>query len=381
MAVLYSDYIAALKSGVYKPIIQIDWLRPDETVYQTLTTNLENSSGTLTAQRVNGQRRSLDFTIINTDKTYIPNPDGIWIRQKFKLYLGLNINGEDFLLPQGIFVLENPAVTSNFSETKIAIKSLDKFSIMDGTLGGELDSTFIIPVGSNIQAAVQNILSLSGDPQSPIFYTGWVAEVTPYTIIKERGNGTLGEIIVDLAGMLSALVYYDEEGRLNFVPDVKDFEKASVWDFTTEEVNYQGATYTQEFAKVFNECIVVGDNINGATVTAMTKNMNLTSPTSIPNVGFTRPLIITDPIINTVPLAQVRSEYELRQVMRVLASSNMNSIPMYHLNPEDVITITDVKNLGLNEQRLIVNGFSLPLQIGAQMTIDAADTAELAFTT
>jgi hypothetical protein len=252
---------------------------------------------------------------------------------------------------------------------------------MDGTLGGELDSTFIIPVGSNIQAAVQNILSLSGDPQSPIFYTGWVAEVTPYTIIKERGNGTLGEIIVDLAGMLSALVYYDEEGRLNFVPDVKDFEKASVWDFTTEEVNYQGATYTQEFAKVFNECIVVGDNINGDTVTAMTKNMNLTSPTSIPNVGFTRPLIITDPIINTVPLAQVRSEYELRQVMRVLASSNMNSIPMYHLNPEDVITITDVKNLGLNEQRLIVNGFSLPLQIGAQMTIDAADTAELAFTT
>jgi len=381
MSVTFNDYINALKSGVYKPVIRIDWLRPDETVYQTLTTSLENSGGTLSAQRVNGQRRSLDFSIINLDKTYIPNPDGIWVRQKFKLYLGLEINGEDFLLPQGVFVLENPAVSSNYSESKVAIKSLDKFSLLDGTLGGELNSTYIIPIGSSILAAIQNVLTIAGDPQQPIFYTGWLAEVMPYTIIKELGNGTLGDILNDLAGMLSALVYYDEEGRLNFVPDVKDYEKASYWDFTTEEVNYLGSTYTYEFSKIFNECLVVGDNINGATVIAITQNTNLMNPNSIPNLGFKRTLVVSDSIIDTLVLAKERSEYELRNVMRVLASSNMNAIPMYHLNPDEVITITDIKNLGLDAQRLIINGFSLPLQIGGTMTIDAADTAELAFTT
>jgi hypothetical protein len=180
--------------------------------------------------------------------------------------------------------------------------------------------------------------------------------------------------------MLSAYVYYDVEGRLNFVPgNVLDNTKPSNWDFTTDEVNYGGSTYAQEFAKVYNACLVIGDNINGATVEYKTKNENLLSNTSIPNLGFERTKVITDNLLNTVSLAEQRSSYELRQIMRVLSSVNLTAIPMYHLEPDGVITLTDIKNLNLSKERFIINGFSIPLKIGSTMTIDAAKTAELLF--
>lgn len=378
----YATYISALKSGTTKPRVSIELLRKeDESAYSEITSDIENSSGNLTATRQNGVRKSIDLTLINIDGKYIPDFDNqvLWFGQKFRLNLGLNIDGIDCMIPQGIFVLDNPTLNSEFSSSTVNIRGLDKFALLDGTLGGELTYTYIIPVGSNIYSVIKNLLIIGNDKKEPILDSVWMSEITPYTITKEMGSGTIGEILIELAGMLSANCFYNELGQFVFEPDKQDSIKGSGWDFTTEEFAYQGSNLELKYSEIYNAVLVVGDNINGTLVSYKAQNNNLLSKTSIPNLGVERIKHIQDVNITTLQQATDRANYELKRTIAMQASGSLSCIPMYHLNIDDVITLTDVKNLKLDSKRFLMSGYNIPLQIGGKMSVNIVDSTEFPF--
>ena len=377
------DYLNALENNVRKPIIKIEFLRyDDETPYAEITGDLINGSGNLTVNNVNGVRRAVDFSLINVSGDYIPSPDTIWLRQKIKLYLGLNIDDSDFFIEQGVFVLDDPASISNFSEKRLDIKAIDKFSLLDGSLGGEIDANYIIPAGTNILSAIKAVLQPSTDalkevvydPILPVLDIAFASITTPYSIEKSAGD-TMGDIIIELAEMVSANVYYNEHGQLVFEQDFKDNIKGSLYDFSTEEFNYGGSTITYKFNKVYNAVKVIGDNVNGATYTATVENNNLQSPTSIPNVKFMRIKVITDTNIYSNALAQTRAEYELKRLTNLLNEISITSVPMYHLDVDKVITLTD-SSQGLDRYRYLINSISIPLSTGGSMTVTCARSVD-----
>lgn len=370
MSITFNDYIIALKSGKYQPIAKVEWLRSeDESVYSEFTADILD--GNLTVNKQNGVRRSVNITLKNTNATYIPNPDRFWINQKFKLYLGLRINDEDFLLPQGVFVLANPEVVSEFSRTVTSISGIDKFALLDGQLGGELDGIYQIPVGFNINNTIRSILILVKDRKTPVLQSTIIG--TPYTIIHEYGS-TYGSIILELSGLLSRNCYYDADGHFIFEDDVLDITKGSQWDFTTEEFLYLGGRQEYNFVNIFNKILVIGDNINGDIATGVAINDNLLSDTRIQLIG-TRIKVIQDNIISTGALALNRAIYELRKYIAIHSSVKITSIPMYHLTADSVITLTD-SSLNLNKERFVIQGFSLPLTIGGKMSITAVKAQE-----
>lgn len=377
------DYYKILNTQSRIPKVRVELLhREDESVYKSITSDLVNTSGSLTIHNTNGTRRHLDLTIQNIDGENLPDIDGFWLGSKIKLWLGEEINGEDFWLPQGVFVLKNPEAESRTNSKTLHISAIDKFGVLDGQVGGEINSTYIVPVGSNIYTVLRELLNgtstvnLPTDIKIPVLDQHYASEVTPYTIRKEIGD-LIGNVFLELQGMLSANVFYNVNGEMVFEQDSNDDTKGSLWDFGTEEFNYLGATRTYRFDEVYNAVLVIGDNIDGNLAFFEARNENPASPTSIQNVGYQRTFVIEDSVINTDALAEDRANYELKRMTALYSDISLSCVPMYHLDVDNVITLTD-PSLGLNRDRFLINEIVLPFTQDGQMTIQASKTSELA---
>lgn len=369
----FQDYLNELTKTTRHPIIKLEFLRFDESVEKTITTDLR-LTGSLNINKKNGVRRSMSVSLDNVTKQYIPSLDsGIWLGRKVKLYLGLRVNGEDYFLPSGVFVMDDPTITSDGTTE---LNCIDKYSLLDGTLAGSIDSIIIINAGTTIANALQTIMTISQDPQPIIIDIALASETLPYKIIHEEGS-TLGDIIDEIALAYSANVYYNEEGVLVFEKEIDDATKGSIWDFTVDlnETNYQGGNRRFKLSDVFNKIIVIGDNINGAIARASVSNNDLLSDTSIPNVGFERVKVITDNIIYNSTLALERGKYELKRLTVSLSELPISSIPLYHLDVDRVVKISD-PYLDCDEKRLVINSISIPFN-NSSMSLGLVDTFEI----
>lgn len=377
--ITFDDYLKAIKSSTIKPRIKIEFLYPDETVKEEITEDISTNGGNLSINFQNGVRRSCNVSLINISKKYIPSPNTIWIRNKFKLWLGLEINGEDYFIPQGVFVVRNPEISSNYSEKLMNLTGIDKFALLDGSLGGELDSIYQIPVGTNIYSVIKDILILAGDTIPPLLDSKYKDEVSPYTLRKETG-GTLGDILIELAGMLSANIYYNENGQFVFEEgstDIIDNIKPSIWDFTTEEFEYLGSNVIYQFESIYNDVLVIGDNVDGNIATGRATNTNLLSPTRTQLIGK-RTKVIEDNIIYSDDLALQRANYELKRLIMLQSKTVIKSTPIFHLEVNKVITLTD-SYYDFDFTRFLIQSINIPFSLGSQIDIDVVNSVELNF--
>jgi hypothetical protein len=374
----FQDYITTLNSGTYKQKIKLELLRSDETVQKEITSSLANTTGNLSIQRANGLRRNCNFNIINLDGTYIPNIDNyFWVRQKFQLYLGLELSdGTDYWISQGIFILNDPLVSSNRSESYISINATDKFGILTET-GGELSEIYQIPVGTNVIDAINSILVLINDPKEPIIDVSLVGETVPYTMIYQASD-KIGQILIDLAQLYSCSIYYNNFGQLVVEKDIDDEIKPSIWDFTTEQFLYRGATNKYKFSEVFNSVLVVGANINGSIYSYKAQDLNLLSNTSIPNLGFERIYRYESDTLDSLQKVTDLANYILKRKIAIQNEVQINSIPMYHLDVDQIITLTDT-NLDLSRERFLVNSLDIPLKTGSEISINCVKSKEIPF--
>jgi len=385
----YEQYLAKISSQTRKLKVKVVFLRDEnETDAFEFTEDLDSSSGSVSIQRQNGIRRTCDLTLINNNGDYFPNFDsGIWWRRKFQVFMGIDcqsnvalqdIGEEDiYWTSQGVFCLENPRVISNFSSKTVTIRGSDKFCVIDGTLGGETDGTYIVPVGTNILTAVQAVLNLVGDKKAPILDATLTSNTTPYTIEVSMG-GSLSEVLIQLAGMVSANVYYNTEGQLVFAVDELDNTKPSLFDFTDEDFLYMGASQEYKFSELYNSVLVVGDNINGNIFDQRVQYNNLLSPVSIPNMGFERVKVIEDPNINTDERALLRANYELKRLVCLQSAIDVSCIPIFHLDVDNVFTLTDL-SMDLDNTRFLINSLTVPLQTSGSMSLNAVAVQEIDF--
>lgn len=375
--VTFQDYLNEIEKSVRSPIIKIELLRADESPMSEVISDI-GIDGSLNIQNNNGIRRSVGFSLDNYYKNYFPELDSpIWIGKKFKLYMGYRINGEDFFLPQGVFVMDDPSVDSE--SNTIHVSAIDKFGLLDGTLGGELDSILIINAGVTVYNAVKSVMLLSNDTKPIIIDTAVASSTLPYQIIKETGD-TIGSILVELANAFSCNVYYNENGSLVFEKDISDAIKGSIYDFTVDEseVNYSGGNTRHKFADVFSACLVIGDNVNGLIATGEVLNNDLLSDTSIPNIGYKRTLVIYDDIIYNSTLAIERAKYELKRASVVGTEGGLTCVQMYHFDVDRVIRITNDR-LNFIGKRTLINSINIPFD-NSNMSLQLVDTFETTLT-
>lgn len=374
MAVTFDDYLNHLyTSKIRTPIFKIEFLRQDETVLKDISGYMLNTSGVLNISNTNGVRRNMSIDINNIDKSFLPDPDLLPIRQKFRLWTGLEIEGEDYLIKQGVFVLRNPRYLMSGSQNTFSLSGIDKFGLADGTLGGETDGIYNIPVGTSIPEAIRSILVPSDSWKNEIFYDGIVpyidpifdSELTPYTLEISAGT-PVSELLIKLAEMVSANIYYNVDGQLVVEKDVPDSNKPAVFDFEAGDINWIETSKVYQYEDVYNAVLVKGVNVNGVNISYEEVNNNLYSDTAIQYMGK-RTKTITDSNITTVPRLQDRARYDLKRLSKIQNSQSFTSVPVYHINADEIVNITDSKQ-NTNRERNLVNSLSIPLTTGGTMS-------------
>lgn len=397
MALTFYDYLEAVKKPVLVPCLKLEWLNPDDSIAYEITTDLYNTNGTLNVTNQSGCRRTFNLQIHNVDGKYDIDVNKVWLGQKVKLYLGLYIEGTPYLIQQGVFYLTNPTDIMNTAENCIQLNCTDKWSYLDGSLFGNLDGIYKVPVNSDIFDAIKALLLTdrgngvpidSTKPNISTFFNtkmttlsnGELVSVlkTPFTATIDKGQ-TFADVLLQFNTMLAGVVYYDTVGRLNVEPnetDLLDKDKEILYKFDQNNSDILGKSQEFKFTEVFNDILCVGATTNGYLAKGRATNNNIKSDLCVQRIGK-KTKVYEDTNYYSDGLCQDWANYLLRNNTILQTSFSLQTIPLYHLDVNKLITITNTK-YHLKEEKFLINSLSIPLGLG-QMTISATSINELEF--
>ena len=397
MALTFYDYLEAVKKPVLVPCLKLEWLNPDDSIAYEITTDLYNTNGTLNVTNQSGCRRTFNLQIHNVDGRYDIDVNKVWLGQKVKLYLGLYIDGTPYLIQQGVFYLTNPTDIMNTAENCIQLNCTDKWSYLDGTLFGNLDGIYKIPVNSDIFDAIKALLLTdrgngvpidSTKPNISTFFNtkmtalsnGELVSVlkTPFTATIDKGQ-TYADVLLQFNTMLAGVIYYDTVGRLNVEPnetDLLDKDKEILYKFDQNNSDILGKSQEFKFTEVFNDILCVGATTNGYLAKGRATNNNIKSDLCVQRIGK-KTNVYEYTNYYSDGLCQDWANYLLRNNTILQTSLSLQTIPLYHLDVNKLITITNTK-YHLKEEKFLINSLSIPLGLG-QMTISATSINELEF--
>ena len=397
MALTFYDYLEAVKKPVLVPCLKLEWLNPDDSIAYEITTDLYNTNGTLNVTNQSGCRRTFNLQIHNVDGKYDIDVNKVWLGQKVKLYLGSYIEGTPYLIQQGVFYLTNPTDIMNTAENCIQLNCTDKWSYLDGSLFGNLDGIYKVPVNSDIFDAIKALLLTdrgngvpidSTKPNISTFFNtkmttlsnGELVSVlkTPFTATIDKGQ-TFADVLLQFNTMLAGVVYYDTVGRLNVEPnetDLLDKDKEILYKFDQNNSDILGKSQEFKFTEVFNDILCVGATTNGYLAKGRATNNNIKSDLCVQRIGK-KTKVYEDTNYYSDGLCQDWANYLLRNNTILQTSLSLQTIPLYHLDVNKLITITNTK-YHLKEEKFLINSLSIPLGLG-QMTISATSINELEF--
>ena len=382
-------YVSLVKAQHIRPRFRLSMLYQDESFKEDISDYLIEDSGTLNINYQQGQRRSLSFTLDNTTGKFTPNglQGTLWLDSKFKLELGMEFdNGDIVWKSAGIFVVGQPNATRQQATKTVDVQCYDKFALLDGTLGGVLDSTYQVDEGKFVYQVMQETLLQDNgngypiDGKEIVFDSSLRDSKTQYTLSKSP-NDSLGSILTDLADMISCDIYYGVEGNLvvrSGIKDISQVNKPTLWTYSDKELEYISNTTTYDFAKVKNRVTVVGSNVNGEQIFSQTAtNTNPQSPTRVSVIGV-KQFYLEDSNISSDPLALQRAEWELNRLSILQQTIQVASSFMIHLDVNNCIAIND-DFFDYSDNRFIIQSLGVPLSANSMISIECTNIASLPY--
>lgn len=402
----YQLYLGSLRKPFQK-LVRLRFLNPDGSTAFVLDNDPMNrrataflSSGELHCNLQNGQRRTASVTLSNVDQQFDYNVNALWFGQEVALDEGVLLpNGEPIYFQQGVFLLETPTDTLRPAERTITYNLVDKWANLDGTLYGNLEEAHEVPVGTNIFQPITDLLTedkgngLPVDGTTPVYtsyYNGKTQELpdgtsvpltdSPYTLRIDGESGTIADVVTGLTGMLNAWVGYDNTGALRVDPsqdDLLDTAKPVAWQFQLEDFSFLGATYTIKNTEVYNDYIVVGEQLDDYTQPyGRATNNNPQSDTNVQTIG--RKTIREHRAgFATNKQCQDLANWMLKRSSILQKSISISCSQILHINENELVEIIRTDKPGSPVERHLIMGLSRPLNGTEQMTIDAVSVNDL----
>lgn len=411
MATRFEQYLSALKTDFTK-IARLEFLNPNGTVAFVLDNNYKNNrsgafiqDGSLSVNLQNGSRRAASVTLANTNGEYDFNVNNLWFGTSVRLKMGLLLpDGTEYLIPQGVFYIKDPEEVYFPNQRTIHLELVDKWAMIDGTLGGNLDGIYEVPLNSNIFEAIDGLLKdAQGNgyvfDNTPAIYTSYYNEMTqtlpdgstaslvesPYTARFDSFGETYADVILELNSMVAGWIGYDATGALRLDPsqdDILDITKPILWTFSPSEKQFLGATYSIKNSDVKNEIIRVGQALDGGYAQVGAKAQNF-DPSSDTNINIIGRKVDRQEQSNyyTNDICASLAEFELKRNTILKKSVTIRSTQMFHLVENNLVVIRRIDKEGKPFERHLINGFSIPLGQTGEMTINATSVSDFPIAT
>ena len=402
----YAAYLRALK-GPFEKLCRLRFLNPDGSTAFFVDNNRKNpysaafvSSGTLTVNLQNGVRRTASVTLSNVDEAFSYDVNHIWFGQEIALDEGLTLpNGEEYYIQQGVFLVEDPEETINPSQRTAVFNLVDKWANLDGTLWGNLDGTYRGQLGVNIFQQIDSLLQQDKGNGQPVdrmkpvyteYYNGRTQELpdgttanlvdAPYTLeVSPGGGGTYSSVILGFCEMLNAWVGFDATGRLRIDPsqdDLLDTEKPIAYAFSLGEVELLGLSYTAKNTEVYNDYIVMGEQLeDNSQPGARATNNDPESDTNVNLIGR-KTIWTAESGYTTDTQCRDKAEWMLKRSTVLQKSVDISCGQIFHIKENELVTIVRTDKPGSPTERHLIQGFSRPLAYAGEMTITAVSVAD-----
>lgn len=383
------EIVSLINNSIITPRFRIFVLYNDETInYEIPIEDIKSGSGSYSENYQNGQRRSLSFALYNEHRQYSTGINGLWAGTRLRLEIGLELQNEDVIwFQKGVYIITNLSPKHSNSETIIEVSASDKFCLFENKTG-TLETTYEIPVGSNIEEIIKTILGgdmgngMPFDTREIIYNSAFKGAVTQVTISKSAGD-SYGSILQELATQLSAEIFYNSMGRLTIVPIanvVDDINKPIIYDFDTAKGDMSNLDFSFDLESIVNRIIVIGSSSSGGVYQAVAVNDEPSSPLSVQRIGYRTGEIINDSNITSDILAKERADYELRQQLIIKSSSSINVSFNPLLTVNNLITITD-DTYSLTKEKFLLQSISCSLGYEGTMSITISNLNNLPFLT
>ena len=373
-------------SSIINPRFKFYILNPDETIKTEIPEKDVLMGGSFNENYQNGQRRSLSFSLYNYNKKYTPSINNLWVGTKIKLEIGMELNDAVVWFPRGVYVITNINSVYQQGTASITVEASDKFFALENG-AGVLDTTYTIPVGSDIKSVITDLLySHIGngnvlDPIEIVYSSFFKDKKTQATITKEVGD-TIGSILIDLATQLNAEIFYDVEGHLNLIPIqevVWDENKPIIYSYNKDD-DMGGLDLSFNLNEIVNKIIVIGSTNNGEIYKGIAVNDDISSPLCYQRIGYRTASAINDPNITSQILAQERAEYELRQ--KIILKSNSSIVVRFNplLFVNNLIMISN-EFYKLEQARFLIQSISYEIGYSGTMSLGISNIENFSFLT
>lgn len=375
-----------LRAPILTRFFRLFLLHEDETLKEDITDQVV-LTGELEKTYQQGQIRSLNLTLMNPEKIWNPSPYSgkLFANTKFRLQIGVLLDNIMYWKNEGVFVCQDPQLNNSDAEKTVSIQLYDKFALLDGTISGTTETDYEMPVGTNIFQGVRSIvrqmkdnLGHPYDNQPIIFPVKYMKEKTAYTI-KKTADNNLGEILIDLANMLSCDIFYDELGRLTFRDNLDDLDyhnRLTVWNYDSNGTETIGVSREDKWSEIKNRIIVKGANINGLLCKGIAENTNPSSAYNINGNFGIKPKIIEDNLIYSSLLCSQRAQYELKKNAMKNTSISFDSIYIPHMMPNDLVRWS-FEDYNYYNEEFIVQSVGIPLNPNEPMSVSITNINEL----
>lgn len=393
----YMDYLQMLRRPFQK-LCRLRFLQPDGSTAFMLDNRTSGArAGALIAEGKidhnwqNGRRTSASITISNVDGEYDYNFNTVWFGQEVALDEGLVLsNGEEFYIQQGVFLIETPTESIQPTQRVVTYNLVDKVAMLDGGLGGNLEGTYQVDLGTNIFTPISALLSEDRgngypvDRVKPVFTEYYNSKtqalpdgssasmvLSPYTLTVDGGQ-TKWDVIEGLVAMVNGWVGYDETGALRVDPsqdDILDADKAIQWEFSMDEAELLGMSYVVKNTEVYNDYIVVGERLSDySQPKGRAQIFDPASPVDINAIGR-KTKRISKAGFCTDTQCRDYAEWMVKRTSVLQRAVTISCSQLLHIRGNDLVTLTRTDKAGSPTERHLIQGFSRPLASNGAMEI------------
>ena len=404
----FQTYLSAVTRPFLK-LVRLRFLNPDGSTAFVLDNNPYNKrsgafiqEGSLRVNLQNGQRRTATVKLSNVDGTFDYNVNRLWFGQQVALDEGMVLpDGSEFYIQQGIFLLDTPAEELRPGERTITYNLVDKWANLDGSLFGNLESIYEVPVGTNIFTPILSLLQedmgngVTLDSEPPVFtnYYNDKTQIMPdgtevslsdtaYTLRIDSEGGTIADVFLGLAGMVNAWIGYDRSGALRIdasQDDISDSTKPVAWRFSLGDFLFLGASYTIKNTEVYNDYIVIGEQMDDFTQPyGRATNTDLQSDTCVTTIGR-KTIRVQQAGFSTDTQCVDLAVWKLKRSSALQKAITISCGQLFHINENEIVEIVRTDKPGQPVERHLILGFTRPLAGTDQMTIDAVSVNDLEF--
>ena len=381
-----AQQMSLYNSDIIIPVFQLYLLDDYENILRDISRDF--LSGSLSCTYQSGKRRTLNVTLLNREGLYSPHGNNslIYLGSRFKLETGIFYNKTIYWFSQGIFLLQDPQQSSNNNEQTVSFNLHDKFSLFDGTIGGNSTLKTIIPQGVPMKQAFVNIITsdrgdgVSFDTKPIIFNSQYISQTT-YKTIKQDFNANIGDAIIDCGNTISSDVYYNVNGNMTVESNVNNFLNGNfpvALRVKDGDKIVRNKSLTYNWSKLRNKIVVKGAITNGYQFTATAENKNKMSPYNIFTKYGVRPEVVSDNKLYSDKLCLEKAMYLLIEKQRGVKSLTLSLgyVPSINVNQSILCSFDE---LSLQDENFVIDSFSMNISSDPAVSVNLTNVGEVMF--